>query len=69
MVACHTEGLFNRVAAMSERAEEMSGQDSDGNLLPGREYLTGDTYLNSSTFRCARLAAGGCVDVAAAVVR
>ena len=36
---------------------------------PELAYFTQDTYVNSHTNLCARLAAGSCVDVATAVTR
>lgn len=35
----------------------------------GNVYLSPDTYVNAHTATCARLSAGGCVDVAVAVAR
>ena len=63
IVACHTPGLLRAVADLSARAAGSEGEPS------GPAYFTQDTYVCASTFMCARLAAGGCIDVATAVAR
>lgn len=61
--ACHRPELVSAVAALSSAAAGSNGE-------PGSPaYFTQDTYVNSSTYTCARLAAGGCIDVATAVAR
>lgn len=61
---CHNPHQMTRVANKTAlaAADAMAGG-------PGRAHFTSDTYLNQHTLLCARLAAGGCADVAAAVVR
>ncbi len=59
--ACHQPALVRAVQALSAAAAGSEGEPSPP------AYFTQDTYINASTFLCARLAAGGCIDVAAAV--
>ncbi len=61
--ACHRPELVCAVAALSAAAAGSEGEPT----LPA--YLSQDTYINSDTYLCARLAAGGCIDVASAVAR
>ncbi|DBB13710.1 TPA: hypothetical protein ACH3X3_000725 [Trebouxia sp. C0006] len=62
--ACHGPDHMTRVASKSAlaAADAVAGG-------PGRAHFSPDTYLNQHTLLCARLAAGACADVAAAVVR
>ena len=64
LVACHTEHLVSRVEDMASAAE-YSGRE----LGTDRVYFTQDTYVRPNTYRCASLAAGGCIEVATAVAR
>lgn len=64
LTACHTQQLVAKVAAMSEAASA-SGRE----IGVERTYFTSDTYVRPGTSRCARLAAGGCIEVATAVAR
>jgi acetoin utilization deacetylase AcuC-like enzyme len=61
--ACHQPELVRAIEALSAAAAGSEGEPSS------TTYFTQDTYVNASTFLCARLAAGGCIDVAAAVAR
>ena len=62
--SCHGPDHMARVASKSAlaAADAMAGG-------PGQTYFSPDTYVNQHTLLCARLAAGACADVAAAVVR
>ena len=64
VTACHGPDHMTRVASNSAlaAADAVAGG-------PGRAHFSIDTYLNQHTLLCARLAAGACADVAAAVVR
>ena len=64
ITSCHTPGLIQRIRATTAAAQQRlaAGQ-------PGAAQLNGDTYINPHSYACARLAAGGCADVAVAVVR
>lgn len=59
--ACHTPELVAGLQAASQEASKAT----DG--LP--TYFTPDTYVNAHTYQCARLSAGGCVQVTSAVAR
>lgn len=61
--ACHQPGLVRAVAELSAAAAGSEGEPT----MPA--YLSQDTYINFDTYLCARLAAGGCIDVASAVAR
>ncbi|KAL0033146.1 hypothetical protein WJX79_005419 [Trebouxia sp. C0005] len=64
VTACHGPDHMTHVAGKSAlaAADAVAGG-------PGRAHFSPDTYLNQHTLLCARLAAGACADVAAAVVR
>ena len=64
IAACHGPHHMTRVANKTAlaAADAMAGG-------PGRAHFGSDTYVNQHTLLCARLAAGACADVAAAVVR
>lgn len=64
VTACHGPDHMTRIASKSAlaAADAMAGG-------PGQAHFSPDTYLNQHTLLCARLAAGACADVAAAVVR
>ncbi|KAL3136994.1 hypothetical protein ABBQ32_006589 [Trebouxia sp. C0010 RCD-2024] len=64
IAACHGPHQMARVANKTAlaAADAMAGG-------PGRAHFSSDTYVNQHTLLCARLAAGACADVAAAVVR
>ncbi|KAK9818191.1 hypothetical protein WJX72_008532 [[Myrmecia] bisecta] len=64
VTACHRGHLMDAVASLSAKA---ASPDEEG--TGGPAYFTSDTYVNAHTYQCARLAAGGCVDVATAVAR
>lgn len=64
VTVCHGPHHMARVAAKSAlaAADAVTGGS-------GRAHFSPDTYVNQHTLLCARLAAGACADVAAAVVR
>lgn len=64
VTACHTQHLLDSVEKMSEYAEK-SGEE----IGVPTAYFTSDTYCQSNTYSCALLAAGGCAEVATAVVK
>ena len=64
LLACHTGELVSKVQELADAAS-FSGRETGLD----RTYFTSDTYVRPSTFRCASLAAGGCVEVATAVAR
>ena len=64
LLACHTGELVTKVQELANAAS-FSGRETGLD----RTYFTSDTYVRPSTFRCASLAAGGCVEVATAVAR
>ncbi len=64
MLSCHTPELVAKVAAKAAFAAQLVEEG-----FPGMAHMNGDTYVNPHSYLCARLAAGGCADVAAAVVR
>ncbi|EFN54718.1 hypothetical protein CHLNCDRAFT_24556 [Chlorella variabilis] len=58
--ACHIPELLEAVDVLSEQARLQGGAGL---------HFSPDTYVNQHTAMCAKLSAGACVDVAAAVVR
>ena len=64
LLACHTGELVAKVRELANAASFSGGEAG-----PDRTYFTSDTYVRPSTFCCASLAAGGCVEVATAVAR
>ena len=64
VASCHGPHHMARVATKSALAAADAAAGG-----PGRAHFSLDTYLNKHTLLCARLAAGACADVAAAVVR
>ena len=64
VTACHSPEHMVRVAKKSAlAAADLKAGGS------GRTCFSSDTYVNQHTLLCARLSAGACADVAAAVVR
>eukprot|EP00891_Asterochloris_glomerata_P007510 jgi/Astpho2/7510/Aster-02076 len=62
VLSCHTPELVAKVAAKAAIAAQLVEEG-----FPGMAHMNGDTYVNPHSYLCARLAAGGCADVAAAV--
>lgn len=61
LLAVHRQEL---VRAVESTSQQSSNTDDDRTA-----YMTPDTYVNSHTFRCAKLAAGGCAEAAVRVIR